>query len=140
MPSCLRELAVWTEGFQSCCRDNLPEAATAFDPPPFLSQHFLSQLQGAIPWLLSSTQLHSYEVTSNVSQQHMLPGTGAKAEAARKGEDPTEVCVVVFVGGTPAGLWDRASAGCTAGVSQVHTAFSGLHGSRKPPQLDAFFS
>lgn len=65
-----------------------PQPTEALLPLPCL--HFLSQLQGAIPWLLSPTQLHSYDVTPNVSQQHMMPRTGAKAETVRKGEAATE--------------------------------------------------
>lgn len=72
----------------------------------------------------------------------MLPGTGAKAETVRNEEDLMEVCGVGWRwgGDSPDSLWDRASAGHTAGVPQAHTAFSGLCGSQISPQLAVFFS
>lgn len=91
---------------------------------------FPSQLQGAIPWLLSPTQLHSYEVIPNVSQKHMMPETGAKAETVRKGETVTK-----------GGALLPASAGTEPlaiywGSKDTHAAFSGP----LVPQLAVFFS
>lgn len=64
----------------------LTQFSHPLQPRIYFPSSFVSLL-----WFLSSAPLHSWEVTSNTSQQHMLAGAGAKAaETARKGENPTK--------------------------------------------------